>query len=300
MSDIKDNILDALKFRLNNKLISSIILSWCVVNYKVFIVVFGDGKYSEKIKYLESDLYDKNMVLFYVIFLPILLGVAYVFLMPYLNIWLNQIDMYFTDKERRAVFDRKKIDVVSAEEKEAFFSELQIVNQGLKEEMSRARLSDTHKVQRLNVHLEGVEKRYRALVFKKIARTLDMPESSWELFPNMISPQFHILSIPQEAIIKFVDSPIFEFIRDFALRLTIENYNTETRTVTFSKEALLGKCAISELEMVTYIDYILAFEVLKEIDYPDALYATRVFSDQNMLSSQLEHLKVVRVGYAQQ
>lgn len=54
---IVDNILTAIRDRARNPLIGSFVVCWLIVNYKTLLVIFGDGKYAEKIDYISNSIY---------------------------------------------------------------------------------------------------------------------------------------------------------------------------------------------------------------------------------------------------
>ncbi|MDN2710586.1 hypothetical protein O0880_14260 [Janthinobacterium sp. SUN118] len=57
ISELPENILNTIKNRFNNTFLASAIISWPIINYKLMLVLFGDGKYSEKIDFIDDVLY---------------------------------------------------------------------------------------------------------------------------------------------------------------------------------------------------------------------------------------------------
>lgn len=131
----------AVEKRLENNFFSAMALSWPISNYKLLIVIFSEGSYGEKINFIEKLLYDGSKTNFYLHFfgLPILVGLFYVHVMPYLNGYFERaLEKAKVFNEYRLLKITQKIPFDS-DMQEAYFSEYELEKEKLKTEKDEFR-----------------------------------------------------------------------------------------------------------------------------------------------------------------
>lgn len=115
ITEIPENILNTLKSRFSNPLLSSAIISWPFINYKLMLVLLGEGGYGDKIKYIETKLYTFPLEDYVkVFFLPLIIGVVY-------WLWYTPIDAKITAYSIRKA--RDKAAIILAEERKIPFDQ---------------------------------------------------------------------------------------------------------------------------------------------------------------------------------
>ena len=82
MQSIKD-IWESLVDRVRNPLLTGFVISWCVVNYKLVVVLLANEHYEKKFAFIENVLYaELNESLIRLALLPTLFAAIYVFVLP--------------------------------------------------------------------------------------------------------------------------------------------------------------------------------------------------------------------------
>lgn len=297
MSESLNSIFEAIKLRLNNKLSSSIALSWCVINYKFFMVVFGGGNYESKINYIKNSLYDPSWKNWQIYWLPIIIGIAYVVIIPFISIGVNIIGEMFKNLERQAVLWGKKRQVVSVNEKEIYFADLATINQGVKDELTMFRSSESEKMKRQIENINGVEERLRNLALRRLTTSVGLPAIATHAVEAMLSmtpPYMNAFSHPQMYINNLCDSDIFKNLQKLADYLGEQQYDRESRKFYISKAELQGVCGMGNEEFEEFTYYILAVKLLKEVDYPDYGYLTSARDEQRMMRNIFNNLIPMR------
>ena len=75
-----------LRERLKNLLYGSFIIAWSILNFRLLLVLFGDGKWAEKITYIDSKLYPNwSAWALYGYALPLVAALSYVLASPFVN-----------------------------------------------------------------------------------------------------------------------------------------------------------------------------------------------------------------------
>lgn len=89
MDTLRDLLTSAktqLRDRLSNPIYGSFVLAWSILNFRLLLVLFGDGKWAEKISYIDTKLYPRWSdwaVYGYVI--PLMAALLYVLVSPFAN-----------------------------------------------------------------------------------------------------------------------------------------------------------------------------------------------------------------------
>lgn len=98
LEDIEKSVKATLYDRLTSPLIGSYIFAWCIYNYKVFLVIFSELKYAEKINEL-NNLFVGWQFLFSFI-MPFVWSLFYIFIYPYIAKFVfKKWQKYIKDKE---------------------------------------------------------------------------------------------------------------------------------------------------------------------------------------------------------
>jgi hypothetical protein len=115
--EIKNGIADAIKERMSSPFLSSIFLSWPLINYRLLLVFFGEGKYEEKLCYIDEKLYDFKWVIggelynfgwieywLHFAIIPILIGLFFTLCYPKIDARLTAIYVrHAHEKQRKAI-----------------------------------------------------------------------------------------------------------------------------------------------------------------------------------------------------
>ncbi|MEX0141178.1 hypothetical protein MRBLMS1_001992 [Massilia sp. LMS1-1-1.1] len=289
MPDVVDNILNVLKVRMSNSFMSSVIISWPIINYKLIMVIFGGGDYAQKIEYIDNSLYKSGFKYWYIAYLPICVGLFYVFIFPFIDILINIIGMYFKNLERRFVFWRQKKDVMSVAEKEYHFSDLIATNKSLEAEMAVIRNSYADQISMIKNNAERVNDRFKSVVFQNVSFGLN-GATSWANSISALwqSGVFQPDHMKREMYAKFANSELFSNLRKLASRLVELDYATDTRNIILTKGEIQQYSGVLEEDCFDdFINAVLTFGILKEIDFPGGRYRTDILAKQNLILHRL-------------
>jgi hypothetical protein len=119
ISELPETIISVIKNRFSNPILASAFISWPFCNYKLMLIIFGDGLYSEKITFIEKKLYTYPFEDYlHVFILPLCVGVIYWYLYP-------SFDEKVTRYSIRKLADKAKM-ILTEERKIPFDNDLQI------------------------------------------------------------------------------------------------------------------------------------------------------------------------------
>jgi hypothetical protein len=111
IEDAKDGIAAAIKERMGSPILSSIVLSWPFINYRLLIVCFGQGSYAEKLAYIDNHLYCSEIGRWmHIAILPLLVGLFYTLIYP-------RLDTCFTDIYVRLIHEKKRREILADQRK---------------------------------------------------------------------------------------------------------------------------------------------------------------------------------------
>lgn len=124
--DIKqtfEEIYDRIKERIGSPFFGSAMLSWPFINYKFLITSLGDGKFIEKVYFIETYVYPDTMTrLCYMVGLPTLVGLLYTLAYPWLDTWLTVKSKELFARKQRKVLKAERKTPIDANEQAAFFA----------------------------------------------------------------------------------------------------------------------------------------------------------------------------------
>lgn len=146
-----DGFLAALKDRVSNPLISSIVISWLLINYDFLFVVFSGETAMSKIQLVNHQIYyDASVKLARWVLLPVLLGCLYTFLYPYVDLKVSEFLERMKVRRARSLLEISRLTPVSAEVQVQYFEEQDKEVAHYKERMQAVIVSTNKEVQRLS------------------------------------------------------------------------------------------------------------------------------------------------------
>lgn len=88
--EVLDSLKGYLKDRLANPLYAAYIVAWSVLNFRLLLVLVGEGNWREKINYVDHSLYKSNWDwTFYGFLYPLLVAAIYVIASPFISRWVT-------------------------------------------------------------------------------------------------------------------------------------------------------------------------------------------------------------------
>lgn len=88
--EIFDSLRRHLRDRIANPLYAAYAFAWAVLNFRLLLVLLGDGQWRDKIQYIDGTLYRDHSERFYRGFLhPVLIAVAFVLAAPFIQRWIS-------------------------------------------------------------------------------------------------------------------------------------------------------------------------------------------------------------------
>ncbi|MGC4059619.1 MAG: hypothetical protein QM749_01660 [Aquabacterium sp.] len=120
--DLFDEVWTNIKARVENPFLSSFLISWIFVNYKVLIVLFGEGSYAPKIEYIESFLYgDVGVKWWSLLGVPLGFAIFYTFIWPFFDIKISQcVEIFANMKQKSILTERRKMHIDVDEQAQYF------------------------------------------------------------------------------------------------------------------------------------------------------------------------------------
>lgn len=172
MGDILNSIKEAASNRLSHPASAAFIISWCVVNYQLLMILASDGDYKSKIWYIESILY-RDGYLTPMLYHPAIGAFIYVAILPLPKILADAITDYWDGFSKRLLNHSRKYNIVTKEDRNRLLDEIsnindsyrQIINdydQKVKMRQEEARRSKDRYTDLLNSHVFSGAKNYVA------------------------------------------------------------------------------------------------------------------------------------------
>lgn len=149
-----ESIYETLKERIGNPFMGSTLLAWPIINYKFLIVALSDGKFIEKVYFIETYVYPNTETrLLYIIGLPAAIGLFYTLIYPFVDIGLTIASkLLFNLKQKMVLAAERKTPIDSREQAEFFGSydrKVKKMEEAFSDQTQRhiAQFSEANKVQ---------------------------------------------------------------------------------------------------------------------------------------------------------
>jgi len=118
-----ESIYDRIKERIGSPFFSSAILSWPLINYKFLIACLGDGKFMEKVYFIDTYIYpDARTRVCLMVLLPATVGLFYTVIYPFLDIGLTAISKQLFVWKQHAVLKVERKTPIDSREQQEFFA----------------------------------------------------------------------------------------------------------------------------------------------------------------------------------
>lgn len=182
MNSIKE-IWESLTERFKNPLVHAFIISWCLINYKIILVILSGENFAFKIKFIESTIYPNGIFdMKNIIINPAISASLYIFVVPAFSLittWTNAIyDRLHSDLRAK----QARIGILTKAQRERLEEEVADLN-------NRIRLDAQHHAEALKT----AEQRISVIIDKFSERTLKghflmLQESAEEWGAHVIKP----------------------------------------------------------------------------------------------------------------
>ena len=117
IDELKKSVSATLYERLASPLLGSFLASWCVWNYKVFLIVFSSMGYDKQVERLDAHFSGLNC--FSAFFFPLLWTAFYIFLYPYIAKYVfKKWQIYIADKEKIRQNVKKDVPITTEQASE--------------------------------------------------------------------------------------------------------------------------------------------------------------------------------------
>lgn len=180
MRELLNTFFKSTEERIKNPFIGSFITSWIVFNWKPIIFLILSSKIIEsKIVYIEENFSN----IWYVFLFPLIAGIFYVLILPYINLVFDELLKYSVIKRNSAIIS-KKIQIIQDEEK------LAIEEIKLEEAKTEYRERNTHN--KLVEELQNQIKNTEELMLKEKERSSKLNKELKDEFAqreNMINEE---------------------------------------------------------------------------------------------------------------
>lgn len=118
-----ESLYERIKERIGSPFFGSALLAWPLINYKFLIVCFGDGKFIEKVYFVETYVYpDIATRLCLTVGLPAVVGLIYTLIYPVLDIGLTAATKWLFAWKQRVVLAVERKTAIDSREQAEFFA----------------------------------------------------------------------------------------------------------------------------------------------------------------------------------
>ncbi len=101
LREVFDSLRNHIRSRLGNPLYGAYVVAWLAINFRLLLVLIGDGGWREKIAYIDATLYPTQWHwAWYGVSYPLLVAVAFVVFAPYAQRWVS---VYTQTKEKATI-----------------------------------------------------------------------------------------------------------------------------------------------------------------------------------------------------
>jgi hypothetical protein len=115
--ELKKSVSATLYERLASPLLGSFIASWCIWNYKVFLIIFSSLEYDKQVERLDAHF--SGWKCFSAFFFPLLWTAFYIFIYPYISKYVfEKWQIYIADKEKIRQDVKKDVPITAEQANE--------------------------------------------------------------------------------------------------------------------------------------------------------------------------------------
>lgn len=162
--DLYKDIKIQLYERATSPLLGSFVISWCLWNYKLLLVIFSSAKALDKIKHINEQLYPETWdALSFGIFYPLITTLAFIFLypIPALKIFEHTRKQQAKLKEvQQKIEDETPLSQKEAREIRSNLRSLQRLHDEEISEKEKENADRDAAIKELNLSLDAAEKRF--------------------------------------------------------------------------------------------------------------------------------------------
>lgn len=134
-----EGLSELIKERFTNAFSLSFLFSWIVVNYRLFVVIFGEGEYAPKLEYIQNVLYKDGRYEFYnwvnCLLLPLLSATFFCFVWPFAATEIKRFRVMVRNREEVRILVQRRLKPVDPEKQKLFFDQFDKENERLRREI---------------------------------------------------------------------------------------------------------------------------------------------------------------------
>ncbi|WP_417539986.1 hypothetical protein [Marinobacter sp.] len=161
MSDILEALRQQVKERATSPLSGAFILSWLVINYQFFLVIFSDVKPWVKVGYIKTNLFpDLTAILLSGIAYPLLAAALYILLYPHPARWALKYSLSMKRKAREARNEAESLMPMTREDVDAAIVPLRDKIAALQADLEKKETN----IERLSGNLDRAEQKHGELL----------------------------------------------------------------------------------------------------------------------------------------
>jgi len=184
IKEIFASIRFQLSERLGNPLTGAFILAWCLINFRLFVVVFGEGEWPAKIEYIDKTLYPSSSVWASRTGWALLSAALYVFAYPFVAIWVIKFHRTRQKKLRELAISIEGETPITKEEKAALILRMKNSEQKAKKQIEELQTENSDLTQALE-HAQAELTRLKP-------STVEEEEEDGETFDELLPSKEHL------------------------------------------------------------------------------------------------------------
>lgn len=276
ISDLKNKVTEAIEDRIRNPFLGSIVLAWPIINYKLLLVVFGDGGYEEKLLFIEKKLYTSwlNGFWVHVVLLPILAGLFFVLVYPEIDRHLTKIVVKRAQKKERELLLIEQKKPVDEKYQAEFFaswnSKTQAQKAAIEHTNSKYRELSAESAKRISL----LEERLTNQTLLKIAHECGAGAEEAEFLKNIHDENQEWMHRGKKLFLQ--RHPQFNALRSFQqiLKTTPSDYDTALRILR--TDWLCVELGLDKKSMPEFLETLSALKIIKDLDevMPDQIFVS--------------------------
>ncbi|MCP1605737.1 hypothetical protein [Pseudomonas citronellolis] len=173
MKDWLEVFRDHINERLSNPWISAYSVSWAVINYKFFIIIFSKLTPLEKIAYIQGNLYGDIFGQIHYFFTPLVMAFLYIYVLPFPARWAIKFTLQQNNINRKARQQAEEETLLSEADAKALRASIRDTVKSLEDEVRDL-------TTRVKVHKEEAEQYETEL--SEVKAELQSSEATLEKF----------------------------------------------------------------------------------------------------------------------